>query len=88
MTRGEEETSTKQAGRRRGPARGARSASHIVSSLIMEELKTYCEVPDNIDLRLMDKMDKSTMGREHNAVFFTREQLTVGLRFPVPSLVK
>ena len=66
MTRGEEETSTRQASRRRGPARGARSASHIVSSLIMEELKTYCEVPDNIDLRLMDKMDKSTTGGEHN----------------------
>ena len=27
------------------------------------------------------------MGEEYNTVFFTREQLAVGLRFPVPSLV-
>ena len=54
----------------------------------MEELRTYCEILDNIDLKLMDKPDESTLGGEHNAVFFTREQLAVGLRFPVPTLVK
>ena len=88
MARGEEETSTSQAGRRRGPARVARFASHIVSSLTMEDLRTYCEIPDDIDLKLMDKPDESTLGREHNAVFFTREQLAVGLCFPMPALVK
>ena len=66
----------------------AHSASHIVSSLTMEELRTYCEIPDDIDLKLMDKPDKSTIGGEHNAVFFTREKLVTGLRFPVPALVK
>ena len=70
MARGEEETSTNQAGRRRGPARVARSTSHIVTSLTMEELRTYCEIPDDIDLKLMDKSDESTLGGEHNAVFF------------------
>ena len=88
MTRGEEETSTSQAGRKRGPARGTRSASSIISSLIMEELRTYCEIPDKIDLKLMEKPDESTLGGEHNAVFFTGEQLAAGLRFPVPALVK
>ena len=68
--------------------RKARSASHIISSLTMEELRTYCKVPDNIDLKLMDKPDESTLGGEHNAVFFTREQLTAGHRFPVPALIK
>ena len=87
MARGEEETSTSQAGRKRGPARVARSVSHIVSSLTMEELRTYCEIPDDIDLKLMDKPDESTLGGEHNVVFFTREQLMAGLRFPVPALV-
>ena len=48
----------------------------------------YCEVPDNIDLRLMERADESTLGGEHNGVFFTREHLAVGLRFPVPTLVK
>ena len=88
MTRGEEETSTSHAGRRRGPARGARSASHIVSSLTMEELRTYCEIPDDIDLKLMDKLDESTLGGEHNAMFFTQEKLATELHFPVPTLVK
>ena len=54
----------------------------------MEELRTYCKIPDNIDLKLMDKLDESTLGGEHNAVFFTREQLAAGLRFSVPALVK
>ena len=88
MTRGEEGTSTSQAGHRRGPVRGTRSTSHIVSSLTVEELRSYCEIPEDIDLKLMDEPDESTMGGEHNAVFFTREQLAAGLRFPVPALVK
>ena len=88
MTRSEEGTSTNEACRRQGPARRTRSASHIVSSLTMEELRTYCEIPNDIDLKLMEKSDDSTMGWEHNDVFFTREQLTAGLRFPVSSLVK
>ena len=88
MTRSEEETSTSQVGRRRGPVRGAHSASHIISSLTMEESRIYCEIPDNIDLKLMDNPDESTLGGEHNAVFFTREQLAVRLLFLVPALVK
>ena len=88
MARGEEETSTNQAGRRRGPVRGAHSASHIISSLTMEKLRTYCEIPDDIELKLMEKPDESTLGGEHNAVFFTREQLVAGLRFPVLALDK
>ena len=54
----------------------------------MEELRTYCEVPDNIDLRLMEKPDESTLGGEHNSMFFSREQIAVGLRFLVSALVK
>ena len=54
----------------------------------MEELRSYCEIPEDIDLKLMDELDESTLGGEHIAVFFTREQLTVELRFPVPALVK
>ena len=48
----------------------------------------YCEVPDNIDLRLMEGVDESTLGGEHNGVFFTREHLAAGLRFPVSVVVK
>ena len=72
MARGEEGTSTSQAGRIKGPVRGTRSTSHIVSSLTMDELRSYCEIPENIDLKLMDEPNESTLGGEHNAVFFTR----------------
>ena len=48
----------------------------------------YYEVPDNIDLQLMERADESTLGREHNGVFFTREHLAARLRFPVPTIVK
>ena len=57
MMRGEEGTSTSQACRKRGPVRGTRSSSHIVSSLTVEELRSYCEVLENIDLKLMDESD-------------------------------
>ena len=67
---------------------GTRSTSHIISSLTVDELRSYCEVPGNIDLKLMDEPDESTMGGEHSAVFFTHEQLAIGLRFPMPALVK
>ena len=86
MARGQEETSTSD--RPGGRLRATPSTSSIILSLTMEELMTYCEVLDNIDLRLMDKTDESTLGGEHNGVFFTREHLAAGLRFPVPALVK
>ena len=86
MERGREETST--SGRPGGRPRARPSASNVIASLTMEELKVYCEVPDNINLRLMERADDSTPGREHNGVFFTREHLAVGLRFPIPTIVK
>ena len=87
MARGQEATSTRQAGRERRPTRGMPSASSIISSLTMEELRAYCDVPANIDLKLIEEPDESTLGGEHNAVFFTREHLASGLHFPVPAIV-
>ena len=69
MARGQEETST--SGCLRGCLRATPSASIIISSLTMEELMAYYEVPDNIDLQLMDRTDESTLGGEHNGVFLT-----------------
>ena len=54
----------------------------------MEELRAYCNVLDNINLKLMEKPDESTLGGEHNTVFFTWKHLAVGLHFPVLALVK
>ena len=46
------------------------------------------KIPNDIDVVLSEGPVENTMGEEYNAVFFTREQLAVGLRFPVLSLVK
>ena len=81
-------TSTSQAGCKRRPTRGMPSTSSIISSLIMEDLRAYCDVSDNIDLKLMEETDESTLGGEHNAMLFTQEHLAAELRFPVPAIVK
>ena len=87
MARGREETFT--SGHPGGRPRATPSTSSVIASLTMEELKVYCEVvPDNIDLRLMERANDSMLGGEHNGVFFTREHLAAGLGFPVPSIVK
>ena len=86
MARSQEETST--SGHQGEHTRATPSASNIIASLTMEELKAYYEVPDNIDLKLMDRADESTLDGEHNGVFFTWEHLAAGLRFPVLTIVK
>ena len=75
-------------GRPGGQPRAKPYASDIIASLTMEELKVYCEVPDNIDLRLMERADDFTPGEEHNGVFFTLEHLAAEFRFPIPAIVK
>ena len=79
MARGQEETSTSGGPERR--LRATLSASSIISSLTMEELMDYCEVPDNIDLRLMERTDESTLGGEHNDVFLPWSTLQPGYAF-------
>ena len=86
MARGQEETST--SGRPHGRTQATPSTSSIISSLTMEGLMRYCELPDNISFRLVDRPDESTLSVEHNGVFFTLEHLAAGLRFPVPAIVK
>ena len=68
MVRGREETST--SGRPGGRPLVKPSTSNIIASMTMEELKVHCEVPDNINLWLMERADESTLVREHNGVFF------------------
>ena len=86
MVRDREETST--SGRPGGRPRAKPSASNIVASMTMKKLKVHCEVPDNIDLRLVERADESTLDGEHNGVFFTLEHLAAELRFPLPAIVK
>ena len=88
MARGQEETSTSQSGRKRGPTRGTPSTITIISSLSMEELRAYCEIPDGIDVMLLDGPAQNIVSGEDDTIFFTREQLVAKLRLLVPSLVK
>ena len=88
MERGQEETSTSQAGSRKGPSQDTPSASSLISSLSMEELRSYCRIPNDIDFELSDGPTESTIDEEDSVVYFTREHLAAGLRFPISSLVK
>ena len=88
MARGQEETSTTQVGRKRGPSRDTPSTSSIISSLLMEELRSYCQIPNNIDIELSDGLAESTISEGDGVVYFTREQLIIRLCFPVLSLIK
>ena len=63
-------------------------ASSIISSMSMEELRSYYHIHDNIDFELPDDLAESTIDKEDDAVYFTREQLTAGLCFPISSLIK
>ena len=73
MAIGQEETSTSQAGRRKRPGRDTPSTSSIISSLSMEKLRSYSQIPDNIDFELSDGPAKFTIGDRDSAVYFTRE---------------
>ena len=86
--RGQEETSTSQVGRRKGSSRESPITSNLVSSMSMEELRSFCRVPDGISLELLNKSARSTVGQADNVIFFTWEQFAVGLHFLVLLLVK
>ena len=88
MARGQEETSTSQVGLKRGPSRDTPSPSSIISSLSMEELRSYCQIPNNIDFELSDGPTEPIIDEEESVVYFTWEQLVAGLHFPIYSLVK
>ena len=88
MARGQEETSTSQVRRRRRPTKELPSASSLVSSMSMEELRSFCQILDSISLELSNDPIASTVGEADNAIYFTREQFVARLRFPVSLLVK
>ena len=88
MAKGQEETSTSQDGSRRGPSRESPSTNSIISSLSMDEVRSYCQIPEDIDFELSEGPTESTMGDKYNTVFFTRKKLAARLHFHVSSLFK
>ena len=88
MARDQEETSTSQARCRRGPSQDTPFASSLISSLSMEELRSYCRIPNSIDFELPNSPAEPSIDEEGSVVYFTRKQLASGLCFPILSLVK
>ena len=88
MVSGQDKTSTSQARRKKGPSRELPIESSLVSSMSMEEFRSYCQIHDSISLELSKGSPTSTVGETDSVVYFTREQFAVELHFPVSSLVK
>ena len=88
MSRGHEETSTSQAGRKRGCPRETPTVISLVAAMSVEDLRSFRQVPAAIRLEVSNNMATSTIGAEYNVVYFTREQFAAGLCLPIHSLVK
>ena len=86
MARGYEEVSSSQAGLRRGTPWETPTASNLVAAMSAEELRLYSQVPVKISLEMSDDPTALIVKEADNAIYFTREQFIIGLRFPVPSL--
>ena len=73
MVRGQEETSTSRVGRRRGTSRESPTAISLVAAMSVKELRSFCQVPNDISLELLNGAIVSTVGWADNTVYFTRE---------------
>ena len=71
MARGEEETSTSRAERRRGDPWESPTTSSLIAAMFVEELRFFCQVPVDISLELLDGAAVSTVGWANNNIYFT-----------------
>ena len=62
MMRGQEETSTSQVGRRKGFSRESLTASSLMSSMSMEELRSFYRVLDDIILKFSNGLTHFMVG--------------------------
>ena len=71
MARGHEETSTNQAGRKRGTSRETPTVSNLVATMSIDELRSFSQVPADIKLEVADGTVALPIGRTDNATYFT-----------------
>ena len=64
------------------------TANSLVTAMFAKELRLYIQVLVEISLEMLDDPTTSIIGEADNAIYFTREQFAIGLRFSIPSLVK
>ena len=88
MERGHKGVSTSQARHKRGIPWETPTTSSLVDVMSAEELRLYSQIPVEISLETIDSGATSTIREAGNVIYFTREQFFVGLRLPIPSLVK
>ena len=88
MARGHGETSTSQAGRKRGTPRETPTVRSLVVAMSVEDLRSFRQVSAAIRLEVSYGMATSTMRATYNVVYCTRERFIVGLCLTIPSLVK
>ena len=88
MARGHEETSTSQAGCKRRTSRETPIVSSLVAAIFLEELRSFSQVLADIRPEVADGLATPTIEGADIIVYFTSEQFTAGLRFPIMSLVK
>lgn len=63
-------------------------AEKSVDKLNVREFRERFCIPNGVSVQLVDGEAVLTEKYEDNAIFFTKEQFNVGLRFPLPSLFK
>ena len=61
MVIGQEESSTNQAGHKRGTPREMPTANSLVVAMSIEELRSFSQVPTNISLELSDSVAAPTI---------------------------
>ena len=88
MARSHEETFTSQVERKKGISQETPTISSLVAAMFVEKLRSFSQIPTDIKLEVADGLTDPTIGGTDNVVYFTCEQFVVGLRFPIPSLVK
>ena len=71
MARDQEETSTSQARRRKGTPLESPTASSLVASMSVEELRSFCQVHADVSLELLNGEAVSIVGGADNVVYFT-----------------
>ncbi|RVX10813.1 hypothetical protein CK203_018147 [Vitis vinifera] len=69
-------------------ASGEVHAEKSVDKLNMREFCARFCIPNGVSVQLVDGEAVSTEKSADNAIYFTKEQFNVGLRFPLPSLFK
>ena len=88
MSANKDATSSSAAGQ---SGKDASEEVHVKKSVDKLHVREFCGrfyIPNGVSVQLMDGEAVSTEKSADNAIYFTKEQFNVGLRFPLPSLFK